>query len=79
MEYQNNELTDTAVRTYGKTELALMYNPHSSPRAAVQTLKRWIQCNTELSEKLDAIGYRPKRHTIYSPEAELIFKYIGKP
>ena len=43
MEYQNNELTDTAVRTYGKTELALMYNPHSSPRAAVQTLKRWIQ------------------------------------
>jgi|WetSurMetagenome_2_1015567.scaffolds.fasta_scaffold04537_6 hypothetical protein len=75
----NNELNYTKVRTFGKSELALLYSPDSQPKVAVATLNRWIRRNKELAKALAAIGYNNNRHTFFSREVALIFKYIGEP
>jgi hypothetical protein len=70
---------ETYIRPYKKSELALLYNPYTTPRSAVQTMMRWIKTNKVLWEKLIAIGFNSHRQTLFSCEVELIYRYIGKP
>ena len=45
------------LRTYGKAELALLYQPFSTPESAVKTLNRWINgCPLLLEELIYSIG-----------------------
>ena len=77
MKQQNSDLP--SVKFYGKTELAVLYSPHCSMQTARKNLNRWIKGNAELYKKLIEVGYDHKRHTFFSCEVELIFRYLGYP
>ena len=67
------------LRPYGKAELALLYQPCSTPESAVKTLNRWINGCPLLLEELKSIHYQPRRHTFLKHEVEAIVKYLGEP
>ena len=67
------------LRSYGKSELAMLYFPSSIPSIALKRLNRWINNITELKADLEAchIGKNAKfwsRHQVY-----LITYYLGEP
>ena len=66
-------------RTYGKAELALLYQPCSSPDRAVKTLNRWINGCPLLKAELQSMQYNPRRHTFLKPEVEAIVRHLGEP
>ena len=67
------------LRTYGKAELALLYQPCSTPESAVKTLNRWINGCPLLLQELKTLNYKPRRHTFLIPEVEAIVKHLGEP
>ena len=67
------------LRTYGKSELAMLYCPNCTADAATRTLNRWILRCTALSAELRALGYNPRRHTFFRPEVEAIVRHLGEP
>ena len=67
------------LRPYGKAELALLYQPCSTPESAVKTLNRWINGCPLLLEELKSIHYQPRRHTFLKPEVQAIVKHLGEP
>ncbi len=67
------------IRPYGKSELALLYQPQSTPETAVKTLKRWINGCPMLLDELRSLRYQPRRHTFLSMEVEAIVKHLGEP
>lgn len=68
-----------ACRTYGKSELALLYCPNSTAESAVRTLNRWIARCTALRAELCGLGYNPRRHTFLRLEVEAIVRHLGEP
>ena len=66
-------------RPYGKAELALLYQPCSSPETAQKTLYRWIKGCPLLMQELESLHYQPRRRTFLKPEVEVIVKYLGEP
>ena len=66
-------------RPYGKAELALLYQPCSTPETAVKTLNRWIKGCPMLVTELASMNYNPKRRTFLRPEVEAIVKHLGEP
>ena len=66
-------------RPYGKAELALLYQPCSSPETAVKTLNRWIRGCPMLVSELASLNYNPKRRTFLPREVEAIVKHLGEP
>ena len=66
-------------RTYGKAELALLYQPCSSPETAQKTLYRWIKACPLLMHELEGMNYQPKRRTFLKPEVEAIVRHLGEP
>ena len=67
------------LRHYGKAELALLYQPCSSPETAQKTLYRWIIGCPPLMAELKKMNYNPKRRTFLIPEVEAIVKHLGEP
>ena len=66
-------------RPYGKAELALLYQPYSSPETAVKTLNRWIKGCPQLVSELESLNYYSKRRTFLPREVEAIVKHLGEP
>ena len=66
-------------RTYGKSELALLYLPQNTPDTAVKTLGRWISGCPALSAELQSMGYNRRRHTFLRAEVEAIVRHLGEP
>lgn len=66
-------------RTYGKGELAQLYAPAISERAACKKLLTWIKRNTELHDALLRSGLTPhsKEYTPY--QVRLIVDALGEP
>lgn len=62
------------IRSYGRTELALLYFPHHCPDAAYRKLKSWLLLNPTL---------RPIAHSrqrTYTPlQVEEIVNQLGEP
>ena len=67
------------IRTYGKAELALLYQPCSSPATAQKTLYRWIKGCPLLLAELTSMHYNPKRRTFLKSEVEAIVRHLGEP
>ena len=67
------------VRPYGKAELALLYQPCSTPDTAMKTLYRWIKGCPLLMQELRSLNYNPKRRTVLKPEVEAIVRHLGEP
>jgi hypothetical protein len=73
-------MTNETLRTYGRMELALMYNPKLSSGHAWRKLKYWIEHNKALADALAQSGYnRSHRHSFTPKEVALIFEYLGEP
>jgi hypothetical protein len=68
-----------SIRPYGKAELALLYQPSSSPETAMKTLYRWIKGCPLLLSELEAMHYNPRRRTFLKPEVEAIVRHLGEP
>ena len=66
-------------RTYSKTELALMYCPHSTPSTALQCLTRWMKQCQPLMAELTTMGYNKYRHILFRREVEAIVRHLGEP
>ena len=66
-------------RPYGKSELALLYQPNCTPASATKTLNRWIKGCPLLAEELRTLGYQPRRHTFLPHEVEAIVRHLGEP
>ena len=66
-------------RSYGKSELAMLYFTNSDPSAALKRLNRWIDNISEL--KLCLAEYHTKKKAKYWSRKQviLITYYLGEP
>lgn len=71
----NNE----KLRTYGRTELALLYSPFSSPRHAWRKLQDWMASHPTLLHDLFATGYTAHQRSFTPAQVQLIFAALGAP
>lgn len=67
------------VRSYGLTELGLLYNPTLQPDSAVKALKRWIAFNTDLTAALQEAGWRKGQRKFTPFQTQQIFRFLGEP
>ena len=67
------------IRTYAKSDLALLYNPHVSRKSALKTLQRWINGCAPLVKELEELQYQPRRHSFLPPEVKAIVRHLGEP
>ena len=67
------------VKSYPKSELALLYFPNSHPHAAVNHLNEWIKCCKPLTVAL-ADCHQSRYAKFWSAKAVgLIVDYLGEP
>jgi len=71
--------TKFVVRTYLKTELALLYNPYMSTEGALRKMRRWICQQPELKTQMDALQFSRTDRQYTPMQVRLIVKYLGEP
>ncbi len=62
----------------GRTELALLYNPQLSPKAAWKKLKNWIDLCKPLSDELHELGYTGRQRIFTPRQVSRIVYYLGE-
>ncbi len=67
------------VKCYNKQELAQLYFPDLSGRAAVDKLRRWVRRCHPLMEEILATDFHPKTKAFSVREVRLIVRYLGEP
>ena len=68
------------VKTYGKSELAMLYFPMmGSAKSALSNLNYWIHQNQSLSAALKDCGMSPKAKFYTPKEVALIAHFLGEP
>ncbi|MCD8270167.1 MAG: DUF4248 domain-containing protein [Parabacteroides sp.] len=67
------------VRSYGLTELGLLYNPALQPDSAAKALKRWIAFNTDLTAALQEAGWRKGQRKFTPLQTQQVFRFLGEP
>lgn len=67
------------VRSYGRTELALMYSPELTPTSAYRKLVRWIRRQPELSSYFIRNGKMPTSRCFTPADVRQIVCYLGEP
>ena len=72
-------MNDFTIRTYTKKELALLYFPDSTPRAAVNHLMSWIRRSTWLWDRLIEIGYNVNSKAFTPRQVKAIVEEFGEP
>ena len=71
---------DFIIRSYGKSELAMLYFPNTgSKKGALNNLNFYIDTKPGLREELRKLGSPPNAHTFMPNEVELIVKALGQP
>ena len=73
------EQTTFTIRAYGIGELAALYSPHLSRRAAILQLWRWINDHGVLKAKLLELGYHPGVRSFTPRQVECIIEHLGEP
>lgn len=72
-------MTEFKIRSYGKSELAMMYFPLSAPHTATNHLMAWIRRNRQLSAALEAMGYSRQSKCFTPKEVRAIVEVLGEP
>ncbi len=67
------------VRAYGRTELAQLYSPHISSRAAHIKFKKWINLYPGLADQLRKMGFKETSHQFTPAQVRLIVESLGEP
>lgn len=70
---------EAKIKTYGKSEFALLYMPNVQPATARSTLREWIKRNPKLEAELIEAGYSKRAVLLTPAQVEIFFKYLGKP
>ena len=74
------ETNNFEIRTYGKSELAMLYFPNAlTPNGALSNLNFWIHRNRKLTEALQKCGMPPRSKSFSPKEVTLIIDYLGEP
>lgn len=68
-----------AIKSYGFTELGLLYNPDLQPASAAQSLKRWINHNPQLTAALQEAGWYKGQRKFTPLQTQQIFRFLGEP
>ena len=66
-------------RSYSKSELAMLYSPYITPKAAVRKLNRWIAFNPGLRQQLAATGILPNAKCYTPIQVRAIVEALGEP
>lgn len=73
-------MNDFEIRTYGKSELAMLYFPQAeTKKGALNNLNFYINSKPGLRQKLRDLGSPPNAHSYLPNEVELIIKALGQP
>ena len=67
------------VREYGRMELAQLYCPDIAPESAWKKLKKWIDLNPGLADRLRAVGYDSHTRSFTPAQVRLIVDALGEP
>ena len=68
------------IRSYGKSELAMLYFPHAqTAEGALSNLRFWIRKCRDLDAALKACGMAPQAKSYTPKEVSLIVHYLGEP
>ena len=68
------------IRTYGKSELALLYFPEANTsHTAVNHLMSWVNRCKELKHELEEAGYQKTAKFFTPKEVTKIVEYLGYP
>lgn len=67
------------IRTYGFTELAMLYNPALQPASAANALRRWINYNPKLSAALEEAGWIKGQRKLTPLQTEQVRRFLGEP
>lgn len=71
---------DPAKQGYAKANVAKAYfNDTMSKDSACHMLARWLRVNPTLRERLQEVGYNPRRHHFTPMELRIIFDVLGEP
>jgi len=62
------------IHAYGKSELAMLYFPRLSKRAAAQKLRTWVKTNPRLNDMID-----PRSHDLKPNQVQAIVDECGEP
>lgn len=61
------------------TDLALLYFPHSTPRSAVSQLRRWVNLNSELQQRLTELHYQKEQRALTPLQHAAFVEFLGEP
>lgn len=61
------------------TDLAQQYFPKSTPRSAVSQLRRWVNLNSELRERLSDLHYKKGQRALTPLQHAAFIQYLGEP
>lgn len=61
------------------TDLALLYFPHSTPRSAVSQLRRWVNLNSELQQRLTELRYQKGQRALTPLQHAAFVEFLGEP
>jgi hypothetical protein len=71
--------TDFRIRSYGRTELAQLYNPCLTPKAAYRKLVGWIDHYPGLAVRLAELGKLPGSRSYTPAQVREIVGALGEP
>lgn len=66
-------------RVWAFYELALLYFPESTPKAAANKLTRWIRLSGNLKEKLMTLDWKPGNKLLTPKQSMCIINHLGEP
>ena len=73
------EIDNFKIRTYGRTELAMLYSPDINPESAYIKLNRWIDRYPGLRRKLKKLGHSQNSRQFTPAQVQLIVDALGEP
>ena len=67
------------LREYGRMELAQLYSPDIAPESAWKKLRKWIDLNPGLVDRLRALGYDSHTRSFTPAQVRAIVAALGEP
>lgn len=67
------------IRTYSFCELAKLYFPNVANKSATKQLRKWLNFNQRLSQRLADVGYQGVQRIITPAQVRIIIEELGEP
>ena len=62
-----------------RSDSALLYIPHRTPRSAVSQLRRWVNLNSELQQRLTELHYQKGQRALTPLQHAAFVEFLGEP